>query len=36
MPIDNLELDWSQGVITTPAELRDKVETDINTLIRNK
>ena len=34
--VDNLELDWSQGVINTPAELRDKVETYISTLIRNK
>ena len=34
--VDNLESDWSRGVITTPAELRTKVETYINTLIRNK
>ena len=34
--VDNLESDWSRGIITTPAELRTKVETYINTLIRNK
>ena len=34
--VNNLQSDWSRGVINTPAELRDKVEMHINTLIRNK
>ena len=34
--VDNLESDWSRGVITMPAELRTKVKTYINTLIQNK
>ena len=34
--VDNLESDWSRGIIAMPAELRMKVETYINTLIRNK
>ena len=34
--VDNLESDWSRGIITTLAELRTKVETSINTLIWNK
>ena len=32
--IDDLESDWSRSVITTPAELREKVETHINQMIR--
>ena len=34
--IENLESDWSRGVITTPAELRENVKSYINTLKRNK
>ena len=34
--VDNLEPDWSRGVITTTDELMNKVEMYINTLIQNK